>query len=209
MTAPKPSFRPRPGGGFNQGMGQFGEALDESAMAQAGSQKSLTQQSVSPTNAPPPGPNSGAGGQAGPPPAPRPVGGLSEELLKRPAKDIWQEIRQFFSLNTWLGIKPDTNDPQKKAKMAATHKRFNSLTEDQQAVAKKLYQEKMQRQKQEEEEKQRRKQLEEKKKAESLVMPSSPKKGPIGPASGKSNKANTTEMLNQQRKMLSNPNQGF
>ena len=209
MTAQNQSFRPRPGGGFNQGLGQFGEALDESAMAQAGTQKSLTQQSVSPTTAPPPGPKTGAGGQAGPAPAPRPVGTLGQELIQRPARDIWQEIRQFFSLNTWLGIKPDTDDPQKKAKMAATHKRFNGLTEDQQAVAKKLYQEKMQKQKQEEEEKQRRKQLEEKKKAESLVMPSSPKKGPIGPASGKSNKANTTEMLNQQRKMLSNPNQGF
>ncbi len=208
MKPAGPTYRPRPGGGFNTGMGQFGEALDESAMQQAGAQKALTQQSASPAGMPvKPGGDTGAMGSQK---APRPVGSLTEELINRPVKDIFDELKQFFSLNTWLGIKPETTDPQKKAKMAAVHKRYQSLTEEQQQVAKRQYQEQMQRKKQEEEEKERKKTLEKRNKEnDSLPMPSSPKKGPIGPASGKSKKSNTTEMLNQQRKMLSNPNQGF
>jgi len=206
-TPPKPTSRFRPGGSMMQGMGQFGEHLDESSMQQAMGQKALTQQQANPATA-----NTAAAAQkaqqqasrSGAPVQPREIGSLSDELIKRPIQDFWTEIKKFFSLNTWLGINPNTTDPDKQARMAAQHKRFQQLDAEQQEVAKKNYQEKLQKQRAEEEEKQRKKQMEEKQKQQSIAMPSSPKKGPVGPASGKSRKSNAAAMLEQDRKTMNN-----
>ena len=89
-------MRARPGGGFNSGMGQFGEHLDESAMQQAMTQKALAQQQANPQTAA----AAAAGAKQAAQPAsqqqPREVGSLGDELLKRPFHDIWHEIKQFF-----------------------------------------------------------------------------------------------------------------
>lgn len=206
---PKPAMRARPGGGMNQGLGQFGEHLDESALAQAGAQKALSQAAADPAGA-----MSAAqgqkikqqmqdGGVGQPDRPPRSVGSITDELIKRPAQDIWAEIKSFFSLNTWLGIKANTIDPIKKQKQMATHRRWQQLNQEQQALAKQKYQEELKKKELEEEEKQRRKQAEEEQKQQQVVMPSSPKKGPVGPASGQSKKKQTTQLMQQQRQMLS------
>lgn len=198
-------MRPRPGGGFNSGMGQFGEHLDESAMQQAMTQKSLGQQQANPMAA-----AAAAAGakQASQPPSqqqPREVGSLGDELIKRPLHDIWNEIKQFFSLNTWLGIKADTDDPQKKQKLAAFHRRFQKLEQEDQAEVKRKFQLREQQAKQQKEAEERKKIAEQKQKEQSsIVAPSGSKKGPIGPASGKSRKSNAISQLTQNRQQLSN-----
>ena len=125
----KPTARPRTGGGMGQGLGQFGEHLDESALKQAVGQKSMAQAAADPKMAAAAAQGAkqqqaASTGQATPP---REVGTLKEELIKRPLKDIWQEIKQFFTLNTWLGINPDTKDPKEKQKQAAIHQRYMKL----------------------------------------------------------------------------------
>lgn len=199
------SFRPRPGGGFNTGVGQFGEHLDESAMQQAVSQKALSQQQTNPQAA-----AAAAAGakQANQPPSqqkPRELGTIGDELIKRPFHDIWNEIKQFFSLNTWLGIKPDSDDPQKKQKLADYHRRFQKLEQEDQAEVKRQFQIREQKAKQQKEEEQRKKMAEQKQKEQSAIAaPSGSKKGPIGPASGKSRKSNAITQLTQNRQQLSN-----
>lgn len=201
-------MRARPGGGLNQGFGQFGEHLDESALQQAGAQKTLSQAAADPkqaaTAAAAAAQNQAqATGQDVTKP-PRAVGSIKDELITRPLHDIWQEVKSFFSLNTWLGIKSDTQTPEEKQRKIATHKRWQQLNEEQQALVKQRYQEELKKKEIEEEQKQQRKQMEEQKKKEQpLILPSSPKKGPIGPASGMSSKKRTTTLLQQQRQMLS------
>jgi hypothetical protein len=201
MPAPaRPSVRPRPGGGFNQGLGQFGEAFDESVAGQAMQQKALGQQQVSPSGA-------AAAAQAArtqvPQQQPREVGSFKDELIDRPLKDMWHEITQFFALNTWLGIDPNTKDPKEQQKMVATHRRYQQLTKEQQAVARQKYQEEMKKKQWEEQEKQRKKQLEEQQKAQDLPMPSSPNKGPVGPGGSKKQKA--AAKLQHDRQTLGSP----
>ncbi len=189
-------MRARPGGGFNLG-GSFNEHLDENAMKQAAGQKQLTQAQADPTTAK----AAAQKAQAQPQKSPPEVGSLTDELIKRPAKGIWEEIKKFFSLNTWLGIKPpELKTPEEQAKAKQVYARYQQLTQEQQEVARKRYQELMQKKKTEEEEKIRKKQLEEQKKAQELPMPSSPKKGPIGPGMSKKQKAQAR--LQQQMKTI-------
>jgi len=205
MGGAKPSARPMMGGGMSQGLGQFGEHLDESALKQAVGQKGLGQVAADPrmAQAAAQGAKQDQSAATGQPKPPREVGTLSEELIKRPVKDIGQEIRAFFTLQTWLGINPNTRDPKEIQKQTAIHGRYQQLDEAQQALVKQRYQERLQKEKAEEEEKQRKKQMEEQKKNQVLTMPSSPKKGPIGPASGKSKKDNAQALLQQQRQTMS------
>lgn len=204
MPAPaRPSVRPRPGGGFNQGLGQFGEAFDESVASQAMQQKALGQQQVAPSGAAAAAAAQKAQSQSPKQRPPREVGSFKDELIARPIKDMWKEIQQFFSLNTWLGIDPQTKDPKDQQRMVATHRRYQQLTEEQQAVARKKYQEEMKKKQAEEQEKERKKQLEQQRKAQDLPMPSSPKKGPIGPGMSKKQKA--TAQLQHDRQTLSSP----
>lgn len=199
-------------GGFNpsMGMGGFDEHLDENAMQAAAKQKTLSQQSSTSvgTSAAPSATNTA--GSANPlpqtqvpPPPPREVGTLTEELLKRPAQDIYRGLAQFFDLNTLLGIDPKADDPQTQARKKQIHQRWNKLTEEQQAVARQKYQEEMQKKQREEQEKQQRKQAEEQQKNQQFQVPSGPQKGPVGP--GGSGKQRAVQKLQQDRKTLNGP----
>lgn len=198
-SSPKPAMRVRQGGGFNQGFGDFtDEHLEENAMQGAIQQKALQQQS---TNA---GTKSQSQQQAtGLPPAPpREVGTIPEET-KRAANDIWGEIKQFFELNTWLNINPESKDPAELAKRKQTHQRWQKLNQEQQSVAKKIYQEEIQRKKALAEEEERKKQQQKQQEASALPMPSSPQKGPVGPTGSKKQKA--INKLQQDRQNMSGP----
>jgi len=201
MPGPQSSVRMRTGGGFNQGMGQFGEHFDESVTNQAMQQKALGQQQAAPSGAAAAAAASQTKPQSPQQRPPREVGSFKDELLIRPARDVSQGVKEFFSLNTWLGINPDTKDPQEKQRMVATHRRYQQLTEEQQAYARKKYEADMKKKQLEEEEKQRRKQQEEEQKNQELPLPSSPKKGPIGP--GMSGKQKAAARVQQDRQRLS------
>lgn len=146
-----------------------------------------------------------AKGQTTPPRAtpPRPVGTFVEEA-KRGFSDIFQGIKEFFSLNTWLGVNPDNLDPQQQQHAQQLHSRYQQLDQEQQAVAKQMYEQRMQKKRIAEEEEQRRRQIEADQKAQSVDMPSGPQKGPVGPASGKSKKQNVMTKLKQDRTTLNN-----
>ncbi|MFH1967053.1 MAG: hypothetical protein ABIJ03_00930 [Patescibacteria group bacterium] len=199
------SVRPRTGGGMSQGLGQFGEHLDESALKQAVGQKALGQAQVDPKMAQmaAQGAKQQQAVTSGQTKPPWEVGTLVEELIQWPLQSMGREIRAFFTLQTWLGINPDTKDPKEKQKQATIHRRYQQLDEEQQALVKQRYQERLQKEKAEEEEKQKKKQAEEAKKKQELPMPSSPRKGPIGPAGDQSRKQNATALLEQQRKTMS------
>lgn len=195
------SSAPRPGGGFNPGMGDsFGEHMDENAMQQAMQQKALTQQQGSAGAAAPGVAQQKAQQQQQKPP--RSVGTLGEELIKRPISGVIEQLKGFFDVNNWLGIEPAKDDAEKQAKQQQMMQRYNKLNSEQQAVAKQKYQEEIQRKKAEEEQKQRQKQAEEQRKSQSIDMPSSPQKGAAGPG-GKKQKA--VQKLQNDRKTLSGP----
>ncbi len=208
MIGPKPAFRPRPGGGFNPGFGQMNEHLDESAVQAASQQKALQQTAGSVSANPPSGPGAAAPGglPAGPssePVKPRAMGSIPEELVVRPAKDIVKGLASLFDLNAWLGIPKQVDDPQTQARKQQMLQRFNRLTDEQQAEAKRRYDLNLKKKQQAEQEKQAREQQQRQQEAQSLEMPSSPQKGPVGPGSSKKQKA--ANKLQQDRKTLSGP----
>jgi len=198
-SAQKPAMRVRQGGGFNQGFGNFtDEHLDENAMQQAMQQKALQQQSTTSGTKPQPQQQ----GTGLPPAPPREVGTISDEV-KRAGQDIWTEVKQFFRLNTWLNINPETKDPAELAKQKQIHRRWQELDQNQRAVAKKMYQQEVQRKKAEAEEEERKKQQAKQQEASALPMPSSPQKGPVGPTGSKKQKA--INKLQQDRQNMSGP----
>lgn len=211
---PKSGPRPRPMGGFNPGVGVGNEHLDESALKAAGVQKQLTQRQSSAkpasgksgtdplssqTDALAP---KGEGKGTFQPKKPRELGSFKDELVKRPLKDIKKGLLSLFDIKALLGINTD-DTPEEQAKKQSMHQRFGKLTEEQQQVAQQKHQEAMQKKKFEQEEEERRKQEKEAKAQNALAAPSSPKKGPIGPASGQSKKQKTQSMLQQSRQGLS------
>ena len=142
----------------------------------------------------------------GPKPGPGPkVGGMSspgsgESGEARPGvDDLWTEIKQFFSLNTWLGIDPDKMNPEEQAKAKQFHARYQQLNQEQQAVAQQMYQEKIQKKKIQEEEEAQKKEIEVQS-AQSIAMPSSPQKGAQGP--GGSSKQRLMQKMEQDRKTI-------
>ncbi len=199
----KPTATARQGGGFNQGFGDFSdEHLEQNALSQAVNQQKLAQQ----------GSNSGTTtgnqhqlpGQAKPPSPPREIGSLWDELVKEPAKDIFKGLMSLFDFSQALGIDPpQTKTPQEQANMQAMHKRYQQLDQEQQAFAQKRYQEKLQKEKLEREEKARKDEAKKRQEAQSIAVPSSPKKGPVGPAG--SGKKRAVAKLEQDRKTLSGP----
>ncbi|MCA9370087.1 MAG: hypothetical protein H6774_02740 [Pseudomonadales bacterium] len=198
----KQTVRPRSGGGFTSGMGSFGEHMDENAMTQAMGQKQLSQLGAHPATAMQGVANQKAQQQQQKPP--RSVGTLKDELITRPVGDFFEELKQFFSLHAWLGIEPaSSKDPAEQARQQQAIKRYQQLNEEQQAYARQKYQAELQKKKQEEEENMQKKQAEEQRKRDSIQMPSSPKKGPVGPAGSKKQKA--AQKLHQDRKQLSGP----
>ncbi len=207
--------RPRPMGGFNPGLGAPAEHLDEAAMKAASQQKQLSQQQssvqsasgksgtnplVSPTDKTqlPQGENKSTFQSQ----KPREVSSLKDELIYRPLADIKKGLTSIFDLNALLGINTE-DTPEEQAKKKQIHQRFQKLTEEQQQVVQKKYQEQMQQKKLEQEEEERKKQEEEAASQQSIIAPASPKKGPIGPASGQSRKQRTQSLLQQSRTGLS------
>lgn len=151
------------------------------------------------------GPTSGVGGvnPAQKPVEPRPVGTIAEEF-KTGISDIFQGIKEFFSINKWLGVNPETLDPQQQAHAKQLHSRYQQLDQEQQMVARQLFEEKMQKKKIAQEEEARKKEIEAQQKAQSIEVPSGPKKGAEGPGGGKSKKQNVMTKLKQDRTTLNN-----
>jgi hypothetical protein len=119
--------------------------------------------------------------------SPREVGTLKEELITRPLADITKGIRSIFSVETLLGVENTPQDPALQAKKKQTHQRFSQLTQEEQAVARERFQREMERKQKMVEEEQIRKQQAAQQKV--ITMPSSPQKGPAGPAGSKKQKA--------------------
>ena len=210
MKPAGPSFRPRVSGGFNQGMGDFNEHLDENAMQQTVQQKALGQQQADPGQSPVVGQKQQQSpfsqGQAPSPdkPAPqkpRPVSPRQE--LKWFGRDVFKGLQSLLSLESALGIDPATDSPEDQAKKKQFHQRYNKLSQEEQEYAKQLYRQKMQQKKQEEEQAERKKQEAAKQEQQEVVVPSSPQKGPIGP--GMSRKQKATAQLAHNRKVLGAP----
>lgn len=213
MQPAQPKSRPRQGGGFNQGLGQFSdEHLDERAFQNAVQQKSLGQQGTSSAQSSTGGSALGAHGQAGaghsnpktgmPPAPPREVGTFTEELIKRPAQDIIKGLKSLFDINSILGVDPVVDDPETQAHKKQMLNRWQGLNQEQQQVAQQLYKQKMEEKQRAEQEEQAKKQQQEKRKAQSVQMPSSPSKGPVGPGS---KKPKAVQQLEQDRKSLGGP----
>ncbi len=199
------SMRPRPGGGFNPGMGSFGEHLDENAMQQAMGQKQQAQQGaqLNPTMAAQQQQLAQQQQQPGAaPPPPREMGTIAEELFTRPLKDIARGVSSLFDIYNWLGIKKYEPDPEKLAKNKQMLQKYNQLEAADQAQVRKTTQERMQKQKLEREQEEHKKQ-QAAAAQQDFVMPSSPKKGPEGP--GGTGKQKAVQKLQQDRKTLSGP----
>lgn len=198
MNAPKPSFRPRlSGAGFNQGFGEVNEHLDQQATQQAVQQKGLGQQATQ--QATPPSP--AAAQQPTTPTQPREVSPRQE--VPWMMQDVAKGLGSFFDLNAILQVDPVKDDPAQQAKKAEFNKRFQRLTQEEQQLVQKNYQEEMKRKQQEEQEKQAQEEKRRQQEANQLVVPSSPKKGPVGPAG--SGKQKAINKLQQDRQTLGGP----
>lgn len=198
----KPAFRPRPMGGFNPGMGDLNEHLDENAMQAAVQQKALAQQGTT-TSQSSSSNQKAAGSQTGIPAQPREVGSLAEELLERPAQDVRQQLVDLFDINRILGISLEQDDPGTQARKKQLHSRWQQLNQEQQQYAQQKYKEEMEKKKQEEQEKQAREQQAKQAEQQQLAVPSSPQKGPVGP--GGSKKSRAVQKLQQDRQTLGGP----
>jgi hypothetical protein len=197
MNSPKPAAIARTGGGFNRMADDFGEHLEVNAMQQAVQQKALSQQQASGAGQAVQPPQQGQQTTPGvPPDPPREIGTVQEEF-KRMGQDVATGVKDFFSINTWLQINPEAKDPEELAKRRQVHARFKELDEEQQAVARQMYEAELQKKKAAEEEEAQRKQAQEAQKEQELPMPSSPQKGPVGPAG--SGKKRAIQKLQQDR----------
>lgn len=146
----------------------------------------------------------GAGGQQphqAQPVQPREVGSVVDEL-KLGASDIFSQLKDFFSLNSWLGVDPNNLNPEQKAHAQQVHSRYQQLDQEQQAVARQMYQERMQRKRQQQQEDEHKRQVEAQQKAQSVEMPSSPKKG--AQQQGGNKKQRTMQKLKTDRTTLNN-----
>ena len=75
-----------------------------------------------------------------------------------------------------MQINPEAKDPEELAKRRQVHARFKELDEEQQAVARQMYEAELQKKKAAEEEEAQRKQAQEAQKEQELPMPSSPQR---------------------------------
>ncbi|MDH5532892.1 MAG: hypothetical protein OEX81_00495 [Candidatus Pacebacteria bacterium] len=126
--------------------------------------------------------------------APRAIGSIGEELVKRPLADIAKGIKSIFSLDNLLGVESNKPDPQAQAKKKQLHQRFNQLSQEEQGVARERYQQEMERKQRMAEEDERSRQMKAQSK-QSIVMPSSPQKG----NGGQSKKQNAMQQLQDDR----------
>lgn len=187
-----PSAAPRPGGGFNPGMGQFGEHLDEAAMMKAMQTKGMQQQKASASTSPTPL-SSAQKNQ------PRDMGSLKDELITYPLQDLIDGFKSIWDLDAWLGIEPKPGQEEERARKEIMLKRFNKMTDEEQAIFKQRYQERLKKMQMEEEEKARQKQMKEQQAHQSLQIPSKAASGPVGPGMGGKQKAKAQLDFDRQR----------
>jgi len=176
----------RQSGGMRSGMSSFGmdsERMEQQAMQGATQQKAIQQQASNTGTKPSPQQNQS---QSQPTP-PREMGSFADELIKRPVKDIANEIKKFFDLNVLLGINRE-DTPEEKAKKTKLHQRYQQLTKEEQRVAQEKYQKALQKKQQEEKIKQQKQQEEQQAQARTL------------PSVGKTSKRGTALMGGSQKK---------
>lgn len=151
----------RQSGGMRQSFGGMSgldsEKMEQQAMGGAMQQKTAQQQAGATPTQSAQAQSSLAQQQGQPPPPPRELSSISEELLKRPVKDVWGGLRSLFDLNTLLEINPG-DTPEEQARKKQLHQRFQQLTEAEQQEAKKRYQQELQRKQAAEKEKQEKEQ---------------------------------------------------
>lgn len=190
----KQHARARPGGGFNQGGDDFGEHRDARAFEQQMTEHRQVQEAVDPAAQPKQLLGQEPSGQS-----------FSDYLKDELGTGMVDSLAKTFlgplGIETLLTVS-ESDTPQEIQHKQAMHKRWQSLTDEQQQEAQKAYQIAQQQKEQEEEERMRRQEEEAQAKA-SLVVPSSPKKGPVGP--GASKKQTMEQQLEHQRKTLSQP----
>ncbi len=159
----------RQSGGMRQsfgGMSSFdGERMEQQAIQGATQQKAVQQQSGSTGTSSSDQHNSS---QANTHTPPREMGSLTDELVKRPAKDVAQELKGFFDLNSLLEINQE-DTPEEQAKKRQLHQRFQQLTQSEQKVAQEKYERELQKKQQEERLKQQEE--EEQRQKDATVMP--------------------------------------
>ena len=71
---------------------------------------------------------------------------LKDELVERPLQDIKKGLSNLFDLSVLFKVNTE-DSPEEQAKKKSLHQRFQKLTEEQQQVAQKQYQEEMQQKK--------------------------------------------------------------
>lgn len=189
----------RQSGGMRSAMGSLGmdsERMEQQAMQGATQQKAVSQQASNTGTKPNPQQNQSQTQQA----PPREMGSFTDELIKRPAKDVVKEISKFFDLNDLLGIKRD-DTPEEKARKNKTHQRYQQLTKEEQRVAQEKYQKSLQKKQQEEKIKQQKQQEEQQ--AQARTLPSVGKVSKRGTAlMGGSQKKQAAARLEDSRKTI-------
>ncbi len=202
----------RPGGGFRQTFGDFSDEHEDSgAAASAAAQKQAAQQSSVLGQSGVAKQQAAAAGAGQTPLAssevskqqtpPRNITNLGEELVARPAKDIFNTVKSFFDLNALLGINPE-DPPEKKAKKQKIAQNWQKLTGEEQAYIQQKFQEDQQKKQHELQEEQQKKEEEERQASEeSIAPPSSPKRGADAPAGNK--KQQTSQLMQNKRTQMS------
>lgn len=130
---------------------------------------------------------------------PRMVGNLGQELFKRPALDVKDAFQAIFDINTLLNIQPKTPEEQAKQKKIAA--RWQELTQEEQAEAQRIYQEKLTTKRQDEEAKEKQAQEIEEQQAQELPIPRGRQTGFQGFA-GMGGKQKAQTLLQRQRTTL-------
>lgn len=203
MSMQQPSFRPRPGGGFNQGLGQFGEHLDEQAMQQAVQQKAMGQQASSQTAVPTPPPGTPLTPDAAEPPEGSPD--LFTAVVSQPVEAVGKTLLSISGLDRLLGISLDAPvTPEEKAKKQAMLRRYNQLTDEDQAAARAVFQRRLHEQQLAEQEAEQKRQQEAAKADSQPVMAQGKQSGAQEPGHTSKKQQELTKMYHD-RKTLSGP----
>jgi hypothetical protein len=199
MKPASPKVAARQGGGTRQGFGHFNEEhLEREASAAAVHQKQLAQQATENAQHKPAAADHPPAEHAAAPP--REVSTVTDELGNRTLSDIWKGLKSFFDLHAIVGIRHGDTPAEQQRKEQA-HKNYEGLTKDQQAIAQKIYKEKMETAQAEENKKQQEKQAKAAQ-PDSIAPPSSPQKGPD--LFGGSRKKRAVAQLQHNRQTLSN-----
>ncbi len=136
----------------------------------------------------------------------KPVGNFKQELknlVVDPFKGIAKEGKTFFSIENFLGMKPN-EDPETQQKKQQIWSRYQKLDNEYKQAIQKRFQKEMERKQRMEKEEQEAKQKEEEKAAQRDIQPpTSPKKGPVGFGFGNKKKAATSRLQHNRRAGLS------